>query len=98
MSKIKRLIEAIAEVNDLYPTYIDYIDCMWTRGDGDYVTWNVDNNKEDMFEGDLNTYQCEIREQGEVVDDYYVVNVDTGCGDTQTLIFDLSEEVKDGWD
>ena len=88
---IKALKKIIDEIN--LPLMVEIIEDIWYQS-CEGVTWNTDNFKEDLENGDDNTYSVEVRGDSEKYDGYLVVNGDNGCGETITYFFNLSKEVK----
>lgn len=56
---------------------------------------NADDNKEDLFEGDGNTYGWEVRYIRYEDDDFLLANVDNGCGDQYFALFLKEFEVSE---
>jgi hypothetical protein len=88
VSKLKEVLDAID-----CPIMVEIVECMWVRRPWE-VKWNLDDSKEDLENGDDNTYSCGTRGCSSEYDGYLVVNGDTCCGQTITYFFNLSKEVK----
>lgn len=88
---IKALQKILAKID--YPIMVEIVDHIWYQTPYE-VTWNPDDNKEDLENGDNNTYAAETRDGTSKYDGYLVVNGDNGCGETATYFFNLSKEVK----
>lgn len=57
------------------------------------VHWNDDNDLADLFEGDGETYSCEMYGSGLERDGLVLYTLHNGCGDKIQAIFDLSKKV-----
>ena len=88
---IKKLQKILDEIDHL--VMVEIVEYMWARQPWE-VKWNLDDSKEDLENGDDNTYSCETRGCSSEYDGYLVVNGDTGYGETVTYFFNLSKEVK----
>lgn len=66
---------------------------MWFKSGSD-ICENQDNNKEDLFEGDGNTYGWEVRYIRYEDDDFLLAKVDNGCGDQYYALFLKENEVQ----
>lgn len=67
---------------------------MWFKSGSD-ICENQDNNKEDLFEGDGNTYGLDIRYIRYEDDDFLLAKVDNGCGDQYFALFLKEYEVSE---
>lgn len=67
-------------------------DEMWYRTDQE-ILWNTDGNKEDLFDGDGNTYGVEIRWIIHDDEDFLLAYVDNGCGDKYKLLLLKEKQV-----
>ena len=61
--------------------------------DGWVVRWNEDNNLQDLYNSDGNTYSAEIIGKSWEDGDCIFFNADTGCGETVTYVFKSSNKV-----
>jgi hypothetical protein len=70
---------------------------MWCREgmDNDSVSYNTDGNKEDLFQGEGQTYNLEIRYVTYEDEDFYKVYADNGCGDKYHVVFLKKNEVQE---
>ena len=87
---IKRLQKILDEID--MPVMMEVIECVWYKTPYE-IKWNTDDCKEDLSNGDNNSYSIEFYGTT-VYQGYLVVNGDTGCGETVTYFFNLSKEVK----
>lgn len=72
---------------------VEVHDCIW-MSDNTELHWNTDNNREDLFEGDGDTYHGYIKGTPTVSDDGYVVfTVEDGTGYTIDMIMLANKEV-----
>lgn len=90
MGDIDKLFEIIEQIS--YSVLVEKVDCIWTT-DGYEISWNRDDNKDDLVVGDGNTYSGEIREGFRHYNGYFVCNVDCGCGAMVTMFFNLEKKV-----
>lgn len=89
---IEKLVEILDEID--YPVLIEVdLESIW-HIDGNDVTWNSDGNRNDLEEGEGDTYSGYLPEGYHVQGDYLVCNVDTQCGQWVTHIFSIYKEVK----
>lgn len=88
---VKILKEILEEID--HPVLIEVVDCTWHL-DGFDVSWNTDDDEDDLEDRDGNTYSVEVRGGIGEYDGYLVLNADTGCGETVTYLFNLEKEVK----
>lgn len=72
----------------------EIIDAIDIPIDDDVVYWNTDDNKDDLENWDGDTYSAEIIGAPTEYDGYYVVNANTGCGETVTYLFNLEKEIE----
>lgn len=71
---------------------------MWFKYGSQRVTGiceNTDDNKEDLFEGDGNTYSWDVRYVRYEDDDFLLAKVDNGCGDQYYALFLKEFEVNE---
>lgn len=87
---VQKLKEVLCQID--YPVLVEVVDVVWCRV-GDEIHWNAEDNKEDLEDGDGETYSVEVRQGDVEYDGYLVVNGDGGCGETCTYFFNLSKEV-----
>lgn len=93
MNNIIRALEELEELTDKgFPILIEHHNCMWTT-EADTVIWNTDNNREDMFNQDGDTYVGEMVEGCQETDNYFITNVDTQTDTWITVIFDQDKYV-----
>lgn len=86
---VKKLQKILEEID--YPILIEIVDNLWCRNHGS-IEWNAYDNKEDLENGEGETYGIETRDGELHYDGYLVVNGDTRCGETVTYMFNLSKE------
>ena len=93
MAKENEVAEALKLLEDALPDYpilLGYNDCIFYI-DGSEIIYNTDNNKEDLFNGDGNTYGGYLPEGFSSNDKYLVANVDTQTGCWVTEIFNIGK-------
>lgn len=92
--KVKEILTSLGEELPDYPILIDVHDCIFTVGvNGNNLYYNTDNNIEDLFNGDGNTYGGYLPEGYKENAKYLVANIDTQCGQWITEIFDVTKRV-----
>lgn len=89
---ISKLKEVLDELD--YPVLMEIVDCIWHQEDYVDISYNTDDNKEDLENGDGDTYSVEPLCGYVEYDGYRVFNCDNGCGETITYFFNLNKEVK----
>lgn len=90
MMNIQPLVDAIKQAKlDGLPLNIAYYEnVVWSYDDTE-LTINTDNDADDLYNEDGNTYSWEVYRVSPIVtDDGYVVfyDADRGCGSTETII------------
>lgn len=97
MSKLGKLFEMLNEID--YQMLIEKHDCIWTFTSDDYIHWNTENNKEDLYNGDGQTYGMYLPEGFHInkEEGYIVFNGDTetDCWVTTFLLLDKEIEYED---
>lgn len=89
-------IELLNELNNHHLTMMEYQDSVWSFHSCDNsVSWNTENNKEDMENGDGETYGGEVFDGITKIGGYTLMNVDNGCGERVTMIFNNDKEIVD---
>lgn len=89
---VEKLVEILDEIN--YPVLMEVdLESIWRIEDGE-ITWNSEGNRNDLEDGEGNTYSGYLPEGFHVQGDYLVCNVDTQCGQWVTRIFSVYKEVK----
>lgn len=85
-------------MSDIYELFKEHIELpddltkvIWFEDNGT-ISWNIDGSVEDLVNEDGNTYQCEIRGQGVVIDNLIIFTLDSGCGYYYQAIFSLSNK------
>ena len=83
------------DVYELFKEHIylpdDFTEVVWYEDNGT-VCWNSDGSVEDLVNGNGDTYQCEIRGGGIVIDKYIMFLLDSGCGYNYQAIFSLNNK------
>lgn len=86
-------------MNPLFELFYDDIDWpedmthLWWIESGDEVSYNTDNNTEDLLNGDGNSYSAEIYRNRYVNKDGYVLyTLRDGCGGFYQAIFSLDKK------
>lgn len=92
MKKIEMLKEAMSGLSDYI--YMDICEKKFILNERE-VSWNEDDNIEDLLEHENETYSCEVKAILDDFDGYKVVNVDNGCGESITMLFNKENEVKE---
>lgn len=92
MRKIEVLKESLSELSDY--VYIEICEKKFTLNDCE-VCWNRDNNIEDLISGENETYSYSIKNILKDFDGYKVINVDNGCGESITMLFNKNNEIKE---
>lgn len=90
---IKEFKEVYDQTDFDFPILLSFEKGKWYRTN-DEIHWNDDNNLEDLYNGDGNTYCGWMPEGFSEKDGYLVTNVDTETGCWMTSLFELSDEVK----
>ena len=99
------LIDALKELEtsgSAHCILIEALECIWVM-DGDEIKWNTENNREDLYSGDGDTYGGELPEGYVQTESYVFANVDMCTGTMVTYVFDKSmqltlEELEDEFD
>lgn len=65
--------------------------------DGNTVSWNTDNNLEDLYLEQGNTYQQVIEHEGRgvIIQNCIIMLIDDSCGGRGQVIFNLDMKVKE---
>lgn len=95
---IQQLVDAIKQAKlDGLPLNITYYEnVVWSCDDNNELAINTDNDADDLYNGDGNTYSWELHQSSPIAtDDGYVVfyDADHGCGSTDTIIVIQNERV-----
>lgn len=88
---LKTLELIMEELNKEFDTYLEFKNHIWCCNENG-LSWNTDNNKDHLSNGDGNTYSAEIEECAKKIGQYIFFNVQSGQGYTQTLVFDQINE------
>lgn len=72
----------------------DHSKICWTESYGT-ISYNKDNNVEDLLGGNGETYSGEVREGPVVIDGYVMYNLDSQCGFDYQAIFSLALRVEE---
>lgn len=88
---IQQLVDAIKQAKlDGLPLNITYYeDVVWSYDDNNNLSINTDNDADDLYNGDGNTYSWGVYRSNPIVtDDGYVVFYDANhwCGSRETII------------
>jgi len=78
--------------NDLINQPSDYTDCYWYK-DSCGVYWNADNEIDQLFHGDDDTYFMEVYGRSTERDGYVFYTLFDGCGNKVQAIFDKRREI-----
>lgn len=90
---VQALKEILEQID--YPVLVEIVDSIWQRNrKTDEIFWNTEDNTEDFENADGETYSIEAMNDGTEYDVYFVINADTGCGETVTYMFNLEKEMK----
>lgn len=90
---IKEFLKLAKELD--YGFFINEVDCIWTI-DGNYLLYNIDDNKEDIFYRDGNTYGGDIYEDFNLrkeIEGYILIDIDTHMGFRETLILNKNKKI-----
>lgn len=89
---VEKLVEILDEIN--YPVLMEVdLESIWRIEDNE-ITWNSEGDRNDLEDGEGETYNGYLPEGFHVQGDYLVCNVDTQCGQWVTRIFSVYKEVK----
>lgn len=88
IDKLKNILDSIP-----CKVMIDFIESSWMRSESE-IYWNWDNNLHHLVSGSGNTCVVEYYRGGIEHQGYFIVNAEDGCGETNTMFFNLSAEVK----
>jgi hypothetical protein len=69
----------------------DYTECLWYVR-YDQVTWTEGDELSDLFNGDGDTYSCEVKEMGKEIGGYIIYTLRDGWGGEYQAIFKMSKE------
>lgn len=70
----------------------DFTECNWYESGCDAVYWTEEDNLDDLFNGDGETYSGEILGTPIELDGFVMFLIDNGCGDKYQAIFSLDKK------
>ena len=77
----------------------DFTEYHWTIDtDSGCISWNGENNLEDLFNGDGETYSECILEEPQEVDGDVILTIGGSCGGSGQVIFSLSKKVENPYE
>lgn len=90
-TEMAAFIETLQDIRKHYPNIlVSFVDAIWVI-DNTQVSWNTDDSLEDLAYQEGNSYSALIPENYKEIGNYTIVNVDTGTGTWETLIFPSSK-------
>ena len=71
----------------------DVIEQIWFEDSHGVVSWNGENNIDDLLNGDGNTYSGEIRIEGIEIDGHVLYTLNNDCGGEEQVIFSIANKI-----
>lgn len=71
----------------------DLTQYFWCKTDCDQISWNGENNLEDLFNGDGETYSEAIYSEDGDVENFTIYTIGDSCGGSSQVVLDLNKRV-----
>lgn len=90
MNKFEKLIELNKEFDGILIE--DRTNAVWYKDD-DYTCWNTDGNLDELYDGEGNTYSGDSLWLSVEDANYYLTQIDSGCGESYFVLFKKDNQV-----